>query len=109
MSHADIYTVLKKPIVTEKTTFQKEDDNQISFQVRADANKIEIRQAVEKLLDVQVTAVNTMVYRGKSKRLGRSMGKRSNWKKAVVTLAPGQDVEFFEAIENLDELESPQE
>jgi large subunit ribosomal protein L23 len=109
MSRSDIYTVLRKPLVTEKTTFQKEDDNQISFQVRADANKIEIRKAVEKLLEVKVTAVNTMVYRGKSKWLGKSMGKRSNWKKAIVTLAPGQDVEFFEAIENLDELESPQE
>lgn len=109
MSRSDIYTVLRKPLVTEKTTFQKEDDNQISFQVRADANKIEIRKAVEKLLEVKVTAVNTMVYRGKSKWLGKSMGKCSNWKKAIVTLAPGQDVEFFEAIENLDELESPQE
>jgi large subunit ribosomal protein L23 len=109
MSHADIYNVLRRPLVTEKTTFQKEDDNQISFQVRPDANKIEIRKAVEKLLDVKVTAVNTMLYRGKTKRLGRTMGKRSNWKKAIVTLAPGEDVEFFEAIENLDELESPEE
>ena len=109
MSHADIYSVLRKPIVTEKTTFQKEDDNQISFQVRSDANKIEIRRAVEKLLEVKVTSVNTMVYRGKSKRLGRTIGKRANWKKAVVTLAPGEEVEFFEAIENLDELESPEE
>jgi len=109
MSVSDMYSVLRRPIVTEKTTFQKEDDNQISFQVRTDANKIEIRKAVENLLGVKVTSVNTLMYRGKTKRLGRTTGKRSNWKKAVVTLAPGEDVEFFEAIENLDELESPEE
>jgi large subunit ribosomal protein L23 len=109
MSGKDIYSVLRRPIVTEKTTFQKEDNNQITFRVRPDANKIEIRKAVEKLLGVDVTAVNTSVFRGKSKRMGQNTGRRSNWKKAIVTLAPGSDVEFFDAIENLDELESPEE
>jgi large subunit ribosomal protein L23 len=109
MSGGDLYTILRRPLVTEKTTYQKEDDNQISFQVHPDANKIEIRRSVEKLLDVKVTSVNTLVYRGKSKRMGRTMGKWLNWKKAVVTLAPGEDVEFFDAIEDLDEFEIPEE
>lgn len=109
MSVGDIYTVLSRPVVTEKTTIQKEDNNQISFRVRVDANKIEIRKAVEKLLGVKVTAVNTLITRGKSRRMGRQIGRRSNWKKAIVTLEPGEDVEFFDAIENLDELESAQE
>jgi len=101
----DIHSVLCRPLVTEKTTLQKEDSNQVVFRVRKDVNKIEIRQAVEKLLGVEVTAVNTMVYRGKTKRMGRRTGQRANWKKAVVTLAAGEEVEFFEA---LDELEIPE-
>ncbi len=101
----DVHSVLRRPLVTEKTTVQKEDDNQVVFKVRRDANKIEIRQAVEKMLGVKVTAVNTLVYRGKSKRMGRNIGRRPNWKKAVVTLAAGEEVEFFEA---LDELEIPE-
>jgi large subunit ribosomal protein L23 len=109
MSASNVYGVLRRPIVTEKTTFQKEDNNQLSFRVRPDANKVEIRKAVEKLLGVKVTAVNTLIYRGKTKRMGRSSGRRPNWKKAVVTLAPGEDFEFFDALENLDELESPEE
>jgi large subunit ribosomal protein L23 len=102
MSAKDIHSVLRRPIVTEKTTIQKEDDNQVVFKVRQDANKIEIRQAVEELLGVKVTDVNTMIVRGKSKRLGRSIGRRPNWKKAVVTLAPGEEVEFFEALDDID-------
>ena len=95
MSHSDIYTVLRKPLVTEKTTFQKEDDNQISFQVRSDANKIEIRKAVEKLLEVKVTAVNTMVQKGKSKTFRGRPGRRSDIKKAMVTLAEGQNIDLM--------------
>jgi large subunit ribosomal protein L23 len=105
----DIHSILRRPVVTEKTTSQKEDCNQVVFLVRQDANKIEIRSAVEKLLNVQVTGVNTQVGRGKLKRLGRSTGKRSNWKKAVVTLAPGQEVEFFESLDELDEAEGGEE
>jgi large subunit ribosomal protein L23 len=105
MSGKDIYGILRRPIITEKTTLQKEDDNQVVFMVRRDANKIEIREAVEQLFDVEVTAVNTVNYRGKVKRVGRHFGKRPNWKKAIVTLAPGQEVEFFEG---LDELEVPE-
>lgn len=105
----DVHSILRRPVVTEKTTALKEDRNQVVFLVRPDANKIEIRTAVEKLLGVQVTGVNTLVGRGKSKRLGRSTGKRSNWKKAVVTLAPGQEVEFFESLDELDEAEGSEE
>lgn len=105
MKAKDINSILRRPLVTEKTTLLKEDANQVVFRVRKDANKIEIRQAAEKLLGVDVTAVNTMVYRGKTKRMGRQTGRRPNWKKAVVTLAPGEEVEFFEA---LDELEIPE-
>lgn len=106
MSGKDIHSILRRPLVTEKTTFLKEDNNQVAFQVRKDANKIEIRKAVEKLLGVQVSSVNTLVNRGKSKRVGKSNGRRSNWKKAIVTLQPGEDVEFFDALEDLNELEA---
>ena len=98
----DIHSILRRPVVIEKTTSQKEDSNKIVFLTRPDANKVEIRSAVERLLGVKVTGVNTLIGRGKSKRLGRSTGKRSNWKKAIVTLAPGEEVEFFEAIDELD-------
>lgn len=109
MSGNVLHGLLRRPIVTEKTTLQKEDANQVVFKVQRDANKIEIRRAVEKLLGVEVTAVNTAVYRGKIKRMGRHFGKRSNWKKAVVTLAPGQEVEFFEALDNLGEMDATEE
>ena len=102
MKSKDIHSILRRPLITEKTTVQKEEANQVVFMVRRDANKIEIRKAVELLLDVQVKAVNTVLYRGKMKRVGRSLGQRSNWKKAIVTLKAGQDIEFFA---NLDDLE----
>ena len=109
MSAKDIYSILRRPVVTEKAALLKEDNNQVVLRVRADANKIEIRQAVEQLMGVSVTNVNTSIQRGKKKRLGRSIGKRSNWKKAVVTLEAGATVEFYEALESLDELEAPEE
>lgn len=106
----DIYGVLRRPMVTEKTTIQKEDNNQVVFRVRRDANKVEIRKAVEKLLGVKVTSVNTAIARGKTKRMGRQTGRRPNWKKAIVTLAAGEEVEFFEELEGFeDELEAPEE
>lgn len=105
----DIHSILRRPVVTEKSTSQKEASNQVVFLVRHDANKIEIRAAVEKLLGVQVVGVNTLIGRGKLKRLGRSTGKRSNWKKAVVSLAPGQEVEFFDSLEEQDETQEGEE
>lgn len=106
MSGKDIYSILRRPVITEKAAVLKEDNNQLVLRVRADANKIEIRKAVEKLMDVSVTSVNTAIQRGKTRRMGKSQGKRPNWKKAVVTLGAGQSVEFYEALENLDELET---
>src|SRR5262245_12413185 len=101
--------IIKRPLLTEKGTFLKETggraeseieaeslSSQILFEVVRDANKVEIRHAVEKLWNVNVIKVRTAIARGKEKRLGRSVGRRSNWKKALVTLAPGQNIEFFE-------------
>lgn len=105
----DIHSVLRRPIVTEKTTVQKEDDNQVVFRVRIDANKVQIREAVERLLGVKVLSVNTAVVRGKVKRMGRRYGQRPNWKKAIVTLVEGEEVEFFEALDDLGELDIPEE
>ena len=92
----NIYDVIKKPLVTEKTTIEKDAKNVISFVVDRNANKIEIKEAVEKLFKVEVSAVNTVSVAGKLKRVGRNFGKRSNWKKAYVTLEEGSNVDFFE-------------
>jgi large subunit ribosomal protein L23 len=92
----NIYEVIKRPLITEKTTIQKEAANQVSFEVDRRANKIEIKQAVEKLLKVKVLDVNTMTVKGKVKRLGRHSGKRPDWKKAVVTLKEGESLPFLE-------------
>ena len=91
-----IYDVIKKPLVTEKTTTEKDTNNVVAFVVDADANKIEIKAAVEKLFKVQVASVNTVNVAGKVKRRGTRIGKRSKWKKAYVTLKPGSNVDFFE-------------
>jgi large subunit ribosomal protein L23 len=105
-------SIIKRPLLTEKGTRLKDtggnpDDadldpeklkSQLLFEVARDANKVEIRHAVEKLWNVSVVAVRTSIVRGKEKRMGRYVGKRSNWKKAVVTIAPGQNIEFFEGV-----------
>ena len=92
----NIYEIIKRPILTEKTTIQKEEANKITFEVDRKANKIEIKQAVEKIFKVKVADVNTMMVRGKVKRVGRFKGKRPDWKKAVVTLKPGEQIPFLE-------------
>ncbi len=92
----NIYEIIKRPILTEKTTIQKEEANKITFEVDRKANKIEIKQAVEKIFKVKVVDVNTMMVRGKVKRVGRFKGKRPDWKKAVVTLKPGEQIPFLE-------------
>jgi large subunit ribosomal protein L23 len=90
--------IIKRPIaLTEKATQLKESHNQVVFEVDLAANKIQIKSAVEKLFDVKVTDVNTLVQRGKVKTLGRRALKKPNWKKAIVTLAEGQNIEFFAA------------
>jgi len=94
----DIYHIIKEPHITEKTTLQKELSNQISFKVPKRANKIEIKRAVETLFKTKVVDVKTMNVQGKRRRVGRNIGKKPDWKKAVVTLAPGENVEFFEGM-----------
>ncbi|MBN2645267.1 MAG: 50S ribosomal protein L23 [Desulfuromonadaceae bacterium] len=90
-----LHQVIKKPLVTEKSTLQKEAGRVVVFEVAKDANKIEIKQAVEKAFDVKVEDVNTMIVAGKVKRMGRQFGKRPNRKKAYVTLAEGSNIDFF--------------
>ncbi|MBW2109451.1 MAG: 50S ribosomal protein L23 [Deltaproteobacteria bacterium] len=92
------YEILKRPLITEKSTLQKEAMNQLTFEVARKANKVEIRRAVEQIFNVRVRGVRTIQMRGKAKRFGRILGKRQDWKKAVVTLAPGENVEFFEGV-----------
>ena len=92
------FTILKKPLVTEKSNIMKEELSQITFEVDKKANKIEIKEAVEKLFNVHVTKVHTINMLGKRKRLGRSQGKRPDRKKAIVTLKEGDRIEFFEGV-----------
>lgn len=90
------YDLIKRPIITEKTNIQKEANNQVTFEVDPRSNRIEIQRAVEKIFNVKVADIRTMHVNGKIKRRGRILGKRRNWKKAVVTLMPGERIEFFE-------------
>jgi len=88
--------LLRTPRLTEKTVRQKELANQVTFLVDPSANKIEIKKAVESLFKVKVLGVNTVNVLGKNKRMGRYLGKRPDWKKAIVTLKEGDKIEYFE-------------
>ena len=90
------YEIIKRPVITEKTSIQKENHRQITFEVDRRANRVELRRAVERLFNVRVAAVRTAQVKGKVKQRGRIIGKRRDWKKAVVTLMPGERVDFFE-------------
>jgi large subunit ribosomal protein L23 len=90
--------LIKGPIITEKTHTQREVANKLTFRVDLKANKIEIRKAVEDIFKVKVLGVNTVRVRGKKKRLGRTQGWRPDWKKAVVTLAPGEKISGYEGL-----------
>jgi large subunit ribosomal protein L23 len=90
------YDVIIRPLVTEKTNLQKELYNQVSFEVGRQANRIEIKRAVEKGFKVRVASVRTMQMNGKTTQRGRIQGKRRDWKKAIVRLMPGERIEFFE-------------
>ena len=94
----DIYQVIKEPHITEKANLQKGEANQVSFKVHRQANKIEIRRAVESLFKTKVLNVRTMNMIGKSRRMGKHMGRKPHWKKAIVQLAPGENIEFFEGM-----------
>lgn len=88
--------IILHPLLTEKSIKMKEGERAIVFKVDIKANKIEIKKAIQKMFDVRVQDVRTMVVRGKVKRMGRFEGKRSNWKKAIVTLKEGETLEFLE-------------
>jgi len=90
------YDIIKRPIITEKTNTQKDSYNQVTFEVDPRANRIEVQRAVEQIFKVKVADIRTMHVTGKFKRRGRILGKRRNWKKAVVKLMPGERIEFFE-------------
>lgn len=92
-SRERMYEVLRRPLITEKATLLSE-HNQVSFEVALNASKPEIKAAVEKLFNVKVTAVNTSVTKGKQKRFRGQLGRRSDWKKAVVTLAEGNSIDI---------------
>lgn len=90
--------IIKRPLITEKMTNLRESHNRYGFEVARDANKYQIKQAVETIFKVKVKEVTTMNVMGKTKRLGRNQGKRPDWKKAIVTLAKDQKIEMIEGI-----------
>ncbi|MGA6828673.1 50S ribosomal protein L23 [Nitrospira sp. NS4] len=92
-----MHAVLVQPLLTEKITGLREKTNTVGFVVHRDANRLQIKQAVEALLKVKVKKVNVMNVQGKTKRLGRFSGKRSDWKKAFVTLKEGEKLEMYES------------
>ncbi|MDP2604282.1 MAG: 50S ribosomal protein L23 [Deltaproteobacteria bacterium] len=90
-----IRDVIQSPLISEKGSLLTETSNQVLFKVRPDANKIEVKKAVEALFKVKVEKVRVARYLGKVRRVGRSMGRRSDWKKAYVTLREGDKIDFF--------------
>jgi large subunit ribosomal protein L23 len=92
-----LYEVIRRPIISEKSTALAEVASRYAFEVAVKANKQEIKDAVQSLFNVKVRKVRTMIMHGKVKRVGRFETKRANWKKALVTLAEGQMIEFFQA------------
>ena len=88
--------IVRRPIaLTEKAARLKIQGNQVVFEVAIGANKLEIKDAIERLFAVKVASVNTLIQRGKQKRMGRGVAKRRNWKKAIVTLREGSDIQLF--------------
>lgn len=92
-----LHDVLIRPVITEKSTMFME-EGKYTFRVPLTANKVQIRQAVEKIFNVKVEKVATIRVLGKTKRMGRTQGKRSDYKKAIVTLKAGESIEFFEGV-----------
>jgi len=90
--------IIKKPLITEKTSIQKEQYNQLTFEVDRRANRIEIKRAIETAFNVRVAGVKTIQVTGKIKQRGRIVGKRQDWKKAIVKLMPGERIDFFEGV-----------
>jgi large subunit ribosomal protein L23 len=94
----DIYRIIKRALITEKSVVIKDEFNKYVFEVDSRANKIEIGNAVERLFKVKVLEVHVMNMAGKKKRVGRIMGRKSDWKKAVITLAPGNRIDIHEGV-----------
>jgi len=92
------HDVIKRPVITEKTNIQKEEANQLTFEVDRRANRVEIKRAIEEIFKVRVAGVQTMQVKGKTTQRGRIPGKRRDWKKAIVTLMPGERIDFFEGV-----------
>ena len=97
VSRERAFEIVRAPVVTEKSTMGSE-HNQVTFKVAKDASKPEIKQAVERLFDVKVEAVNTLIVKGKLKRFKGRLGRRSDYKKAVVTLAEGQSIDIVAGV-----------
>ena len=93
-----LYDVIKRPMVTEKSTWQREIHNKITFEVDSNANRVEIQKAIETIFKVKVDTVRTVNVKGKIKRRGRILGKTKDRKKAIVTLMPGERIDFFEGV-----------
>jgi large subunit ribosomal protein L23 len=94
----DFYQIIKKPLITEKATKQKEQVNQLTFEVDRHANKILVRNAIENIFKVKVLSVTVINVKGKKRTVGRNVGRKPDWKKAIVRLAPGENIEFFEGV-----------
>ena len=94
----NVHDVIQKPLVTEKSTIGRETQNLVTFAVAPSATKYDVRRAVEELFSVQVLDVHTMRMARKTRRVGKFMGRRPEWKKAIVKLAEGQSIEFFEGV-----------
>ena len=92
------YDIIRGPVVTEKTTLQKEYHNQITFEVDINANRVEIKNAIEQNFNTKVLKVRTCLIKGKTTQRGKISGRKRNWKKAVVKLMPGQKIDFFEGV-----------
>ena len=95
---SDLYQIIQRPIITERSTIEREERNIVTFQVDPRATKPQIKQAVEQLFAVSVIDVRTERMRGKNRRMGREVGRKPLWKKARVRLAEGQNIEFFEGV-----------
>jgi large subunit ribosomal protein L23 len=94
----NIHEVIRRPLITEKSTIGREENNLVTFAVDPRANKHDVRRAVEELFSVSVEEVRTMRQPRKKRRMGRFIGRRPEWKKAIVRLAEGQSIEFFEGV-----------
>ncbi|OGR57960.1 MAG: 50S ribosomal protein L23 [Desulfobacula sp. RIFOXYB2_FULL_45_6] len=92
------YDIVRGPVVTEKTTLQKDTSNQVTLRVDKNANRVQIKDAVEKNFNTKVKQVRTIQVKGKVKQRGKIIGKRKDWKKAIITLMPGQKIDFFEGV-----------